>query len=67
MLLAKGYEGRASPSTLRFAHYLRLDSGDTSGEVVREVLRGEQEGAVAGVEGEVKELEVRGKISYLWG
>ena len=58
--------GRASPSTLRFAHYLRLDSGDTCGEVVREVLRGKQEGAVAGVEGEAEELEVRGKISYLW-
>ena len=34
---------------------------------MRAVLRGEQEGAVAGVEGEAKELEVRGKISYLWG
>ena len=65
MLLVKGYEGRALLSTLRFAHYLRSDSGDTCGEVVREVLRGEQEGAVAGVEGEAKELEVRGKISYL--
>lgn len=60
-------KGRVSPSSLRFAHYLRLDSGDTCGEVVREVLRGEQEGAVAGVEGEAKELEVRGEISYLWG
>ena len=41
--------------------------GDTCGEVVRAVLRGEQEGAMAGVEGEAKELEMRGKISYLWG
>jgi len=38
--------------------------GDTCGEVVRAVLRG---GEVAGVEGEAKELEMRGKISYLWG
>jgi len=41
--------------------------GDTCREVVRAILRGEQEGAVAGVEGEAKKLEVRGKISYLWG
>ena len=59
--------GRVSPFTPRSAHYFRSDSGDTCGEVVRAILRGVQEGAVAGIEEEAKEVEVRGKTSYLWG